>query len=198
MFQWSLDINDSWHSNNTKVILTADLSSNVSSEQPMVRVSISPKIRLSLAPHTFIHTYISPPLCLMSVSVCRLCANTLFQKSNLLVVSERLPPLFFPPHYLSRSDLFLWVFRGFFLCWYVREFTSRVNKKDGRSNWSASLPCRGFYQIACLIDHRLLQRPKYCRRIEHQRWHLHAAVARQLICSPSIRKQRDSPLIKRL
>lgn len=47
----------------------------------------------------------------MSVSVWRLCANTIFQKTNLLVVSQKLP-LFFFSHYLSRGDLFLWVFWG--------------------------------------------------------------------------------------
>ncbi len=111
IFRWSLDVNKFWRSYNTKVTLIC---------HPKWTVS-NPSCNFLLAwRHSYcslyIHSYISAshththtlflPLCLMAASVWRLHANTILQKTNLLVVNQK--PHFFSP-YLSRSDLFLWL-----------------------------------------------------------------------------------------
>lgn len=98
-----------------------------------VRLSISLKTQLSLPLRTLIHTFprlLFLPPCLMAVSVWWLCVNTIFQKANLLVVSQK--RLFFL--IICHEAICSCEFRALF-CWYVRDFSSRVNIKTGWSNW---------------------------------------------------------------
>lgn len=179
--------NNSWHSHNTKVILTTDLSSNVNSEQMILHFWTS--LKTSHPVHTFIppSPFPRPPLHLMAVSVWRLCTNTIFQKTNLLVVNQK-PPFFL---IICHEAICSCEFRAL-LCWYVREFTSRVNKKTGWSNW---LPvCHVRFTRLPVWSTTDSFKSLNIRSITHQRWHLQAAVIRRLICS-HLHKQRDSPWI---
>lgn len=87
----------------------------------------------------------------MAASLWRLCAYTIFQKTNLLVVSQKL--FFFL--IICHKAICSCEFRAL-LCWYVQEFSSRVNRGMEWSNWLPVCHVR-FYQICCLISRRLLQ-----------------------------------------
>lgn len=124
----------------------------------------------------------------MAVSVWRLGANTIFQKTNLSVVSQK--PLFFSLFVTKRFvPASLEASSSSSLRWYVREFTSRVNKKTG-SNWLPVCHVRFTGLLVWSTADSPLSKGLNIRSIRHQL--LTAAVIRRLICSHLRKTKRFS------